>query len=332
MDWDYRTMDPEYMESTWWAFSELWKKKYVEEGHKPMHICPRCVTPLSNFEVTLGYKDVTDIGATVKFRLKEDSSNPPLPLPEREGCPAGGEAETFLLAWTTTPWTLPGNLFLAVHPDVTYATVQAASTQFILAKDLVEKVFNDTDYEVIKEFPGKELLGLTYEPLFPYFAHEYKDKAFRIVAGDFVTTEEGTGIVHIAPGYGADDYGIWERERNVDPSIHFSENSRVTLSDFNKNRIEVRHENSQKNTQDDTASIPLLQHVTMEGKFTDEVTDFAGLEVKPKKDPSATDKKIVEHLQKSDHIFCTEKHKHSYPHCWRCDAPLLNYATSSWFV
>ena len=161
-----------------------------------------------------------------------------------------------------------------------------------------------TEYYVSDPIPieANDLLGLTYKPLFPYFADQYRDAAFRIVEGDFVTTDEGTGIVHIAPGFGADDYHIWEKE---------------TLQGKSKDRGE---------------DLPLLQHVTMEGRFTEMVTDFAGLDVKPKDDPTKTDKKIVEHLEKHDHIFCTEKVKHSYPHCWRCDSPLLNYATSSWFV
>ena len=273
MDWDYRTMDPEYMESIWWVFQSLHEKGLIYEGHKPMHICPRCVTPLSNFEVTQGYKDITDVSVTAKFRLKET------------------EGKTYFLAWTTTPWTLPGNLFLAVHPSVEYVKVQSEDAIYIVAKDLVERVFKDRPHAVAgKSFKGKSLVGMHYEPLFPYFASQYP-KAFTVVAGDFVTTEDGTGIVHIAPGFGEDDFAVGKKMK-----------------------------------------VPLLQHVAMEGLFTKDVTDFAGEDVKPKDDPTKMDRKIAAWLEKHGKLFSTENYKHSYPHCWRCDSPLLNYATSSWFV
>ncbi len=288
MDWDYRTMDPEYMESIWWVFSKLAEKNLIVEGHKPMHVCPRCVTPLSNFEVTQGYKDVTDLSATVMFRLKDakGAQDPSTSLR------AGAKTPTYMLAWTTTPWTLPGNLFLAVHPKTLYATVEHDGKTFILAESLVEKVFKGKDHAVVgKTVTGKSLVGTTYEPLFPYFADAYAETAFRVVAGDFVTTEDGTGIVHIAPGFGEDDFGVGKREK-----------------------------------------APLLQHVTMEGKFVDKVTDFAGMDVKPKEEPSKADKAIGKYLQQKGHLFDQKSYTHSYPHCWRCDSPLLNYATSSWFV
>jgi isoleucyl-tRNA synthetase len=272
MDWDYRTMDPEYMESMWWAFSELHKKNLLYEGHKPMHVCPRCVTPLSNFEVTQGYEEITDQSVTAKFELVDGPG-------------------TFVLAWTTTPWTLPGNLLLAVHKGISYAKVKEGDALYIVAEDLVESVFAEREYELVEKFSGKKLIGKKYTPLFPYFAEEYKDNAFKIVEGDFVTTEEGTGVVHIAPGFGEDDFRTGEKE-----------------------------------------CLPLLQHITMEGAFTDAVTDFAGMNVKPKDDPTKTDQKVIEALEKQNKVFGREKYKHSYPHCWRCDSPLLNYATSSWFV
>jgi isoleucyl-tRNA synthetase/bisphosphoglycerate-dependent phosphoglycerate mutase len=281
LDWDYKTMDAPFMESIWWVFKQLWDKKLIYEGHKPMHICPRCVTPLSNFEVTQGYKEVTDVSVTAKFRLAD-------------------EKNTFLLAWTTMPWTLPGNLFLAVHPKTKYVTVRPSTgaEEYIVAKDLVEKVFAGKEYEVVgKPFPGKELIGKTYEPLFPYFVKEYPG-AFRVVGGDFVTTEDGTGIVHIAPGFGEDDFNVWLQET--------------------------------KNQKRKTAS--LLQHVTMEGRFVPAVSDFADQEVKPKDDAMKTDRKIADWLEKHGKLFAKESYKHTYPHCWRCDSPLLNYATSSWFV
>ncbi|MBI3336224.1 class I tRNA ligase family protein [Candidatus Peregrinibacteria bacterium] len=284
MDFDYRTMDPDYMESMWWAFAKLWDKKLIYEGHKPMHICPRCVTPLSNFEVTQGYKDITDQSVTVKFALTDKS-------------------DTYLLAWTTTPWTLPGNLFLAVGQDIEYVQFQihGDDATYIASASFVEHLKQET--RNIKRIKTDSLLRLTYHPLFPYFADEYKN-AFRVVAGDFVTTDEGTGIVHIAPGFGEDDFEIWEKETTA-PLPNPPPRGEGTM---------------------------LLQHVTMEGKFTDQVKDFAGLDVKPKNDPSKTDKKIAGWLEKNGKLFAQESYRHSYPHCWRCDSPLLNYATSSWFV
>ncbi len=279
MDWDYRTMDPDYMESIWWVFHQLAEKKLITEGHKPMHICPRCVTPLSNFEVTQGYKDVTDLSATAMFKLKETEGT------------KGTDDATYMLAWTTTPWTLPGNLFLAVNPKTKYVTVTHEGKKYIVAEALVDKVFKGKEHEVIgKAVTGKSLVGKTYEPLFPYFAAKYKS-AFRVVAGDFVTTEDGTGIVHIAPGFGEDDFNVGKSE-----------------------------------------GVPLLQHVTMEGKFIEAVTDFAGMDVKPKEEPSRADKAIGKYLQQHGLLFDQKSYTHSYPHCWRCDSPLLNYATSSWFV
>ncbi|MDA1209291.1 MAG: class I tRNA ligase family protein [bacterium] len=280
MDWDYKTMDPEYMESMWWAFEQLHKKDLIYEGHKPMHVCPRCVTPLSNFEVTQGYQDITDQSVTASFKVVD----------VLEGIDV---LEVYVLAWTTTPWTLPGNLLLAVHPKVTYAQVLFDGAMYILAEDLVDSPqnFKDKEYEIVGTMKGKELIGKTYTPLFPYFASQYKDTAFKIVAGDFVTTEDGTGVVHIAPGFGEDDYRTGQE-----------------------------------------AGLELLQHITMDGKFVDGVTDFAGQDVKPKDDPSKTDRKVIELLEKNGSMFSKTSYKHSYPHCWRCDSPLLNYATSSWFV
>ncbi|TSC58801.1 MAG: isoleucyl-tRNA synthetase [Candidatus Peregrinibacteria bacterium Greene0416_19] len=284
MDWDYRTMDPDYMESIWWVFQSLYDKGLVYEGHRPMHICPRCQTPLSNFEVTQGYKEITDHSVTAMFELED-------------------EPGTFLLAWTTTPWTLPGNLFLAAHPEVEYIRFMERgkeNTTYIASHSYFRKVLEPVNGKTTNErqffqdgapFKGTELFGKLYKPLFPYFADIYKESAFRIVTGDFVTTEDGTGVVHIAPGFGEDDYNTGKHE-----------------------------------------GVPLLQHVGMDGKLTSAVTDFAEMEVKPKDDPTKADRKIADYLKEKGLLFAEEKYKHSYPHCWRCDSPLLNYATSSWFV
>lgn len=276
MENDYKTMDLSYMESVWWVFSELYKKNFLYKGHKAMHICTRCVTPLSNFEVTQGYKDVKDLTVTAKFKVNN---------PEQAGLPA----DTYILAWTTTPWTLPGNVLLAVNKEVDYVVAKIENENFVLAKERVETVLKDKNFSVVKELKGADLSELTYEPLFPYFKNT--QNAFRVVQADFVTTTEGTGIVHIAPAFGEEDYQVGKRE-----------------------------------------DIPFLQHVTMDGHFIEEVVDFAGHEVKPAADTMATDVEIIKWLAANNRLFSKLKIEHSYPHCWRCDTPLLNYATSSWFV
>jgi isoleucyl-tRNA synthetase len=269
---DYKTMNPEYMETIWWVFRQLWDKGLLYEGHKSMHICPRCVTPLSNFEVTQGYKDITDQSVTAKFKLD-------------------GEENTYILAWTTTPWTLPGNFFLAVGKNIQYVKIELDGEKLILAKNLLEKVLGTQEYKLIKTFKGSELEGKTYEPLLPYYAHTKKDGGFKIVLADFVSTEDGTGIVHIAGGYGEDDMVLVKKQ-----------------------------------------GFPIIQHVGMDGRFKPEVKEFVGEEVKPSDDPMKTDRKMVEFLKSKNKVFKAETYRHSYPHCWRCDSPLLNFSTTSWFV
>lgn len=190
MEDDYKTMDPEYMESIWWVFNNLWDKGLIYEGHKVVPYCPRCATPLSNFETNQGYADKQDPALTAKFELES-------------------EPGTFLLAWTTTPWTLPSNLAIAVGPDLTYAKIKDKNGEiYILALDRVPHYYKDpSEYEVVEEFLGKKLKGLKYKPLLPYFADKPEEKVFTVVTGNFVTLEEGTGIVHMAP-YGEDDMAI----------------------------------------------------------------------------------------------------------------------------
>jgi isoleucyl-tRNA synthetase len=199
VDWSsqYRTMDLEYMESIWWVFKELWDKGLVYEGYKSLAYCPRCATPLSNFEVNLGgYRDTQDPSITVRFKVR-------------------GQERTFLLAWTTTPWTLPANMALAVGPQIPYARVKLQSgEQLVVARPLLEQVFHQRREEIaeVVDQPLAELLQWRYEPLFDYFADQEQEGAFRVVAADFVSTEDGTGIVHVAPGFGEDDYLLGQRE------------------------------------------------------------------------------------------------------------------------
>ncbi|HBU28162.1 TPA: isoleucine--tRNA ligase [Candidatus Uhrbacteria bacterium] len=263
MEHCYRTMDPQFMESVWWGFKQLWEKNALYEGYRPIHICPRCATTLSSSEAGSNYSDITDTSVTVRFKVN-------------------GEADTFILAWTTTPWTLPGNMLLAVGASVPYVKVKQRHEFLILAKDRLESVM-DGEYEVIEELTAADLIGKTYEPLFPYFAD--RPGAFRVVAADFVTTDEGTGVVHIAPGFGEDDFYVGQAEQ-----------------------------------------LDIIRHVNIDGTFTAEVKDFAGEQAKP------SDHKILEHLAGRGLVYMTKPLRHSYPLCWRCDTPLLNYTTNSWYV
>ncbi|MDP3917025.1 MAG: isoleucine--tRNA ligase [Nanoarchaeota archaeon] len=186
----YRTLDNSYIESIWWSLKELYNKKLLYEGRKVVPYCPRCETPLSSHEVSQGYKDVTDPTAVVELKLKDEDS--------------------YVLAWTTTPWTLPSNLALAVNPEIIYAKVKHNNKTYILAKDLVSKYFNDA--KIMVEIKGKELIGKSYIPLFDYFTAKFSDtKAWTIIGGDFVKTDEGTGVVHMAPAFGEDDYLACEK-------------------------------------------------------------------------------------------------------------------------
>ena len=276
MENDYKTMDSWYMESLWWVFKQLWEKDLIYQGHKSMHICPRCSTPLSNFEVTQGYRDVKDISVFVEFKALDTQKF--------------NNKDTFFIIWTTTPWTIPGNMLLAINPDIKYAlfTSSKSEKQYIVAKDMIESVIED-EYKIIKTFKGSDLLDIPYQPVFPYFKNS--ENAFKTVPADFVTTTEGTGIVHISPPFGEEDY-ILGKKHNV----------------------------------------PFIQHVGIDGKFTSDVTDFVGLSVKPKENPLETDIKLIKYLTENDALYKKVNVKHSYPYCWRCDTPLINYATNSWFV
>jgi len=190
-DDDYKTMDPDYMESIWWVVKQLWEKGLLYEGYYILPYCPRCSTVLSNHELNLGgYQDVHDPAITVKFKLKD-------------------EKNTFILAWTTTPWTLPSNLGLALGADIDYVKVEDDEECYILAKERLGAYYKDpAACRIVWTKKGAELAGLVYEPLFPYFKDLAAKNAFRVLTGDFVSTEDGTGIVHIAPGFGEDDYRI----------------------------------------------------------------------------------------------------------------------------
>lgn len=274
MENDYKTMDLSFMESVWWVFKDLYDKGLIYEGYRSMYVCPRCETTLAQAEVSEGYKDIKDLSVIAKFELVD-------------------EPGTYLLAWTTTPWTLPGNVALAVNPEMEYVKIKKDDSQYIFSKKSFETKFFESD--LVEELKGKKLIGISVKPLFNYYSEntnlEHHENGWKVYAADFVSEEEGTGIVHIAPGYGEDDLNL-AKENNL----------------------------------------PFVQHVGMDGVMKKEITDFAGLHVKPKEDVQTTDVEIIKYLAAHDLLFSKEKYEHSYPHCWRCETPLINYATSSWFV
>uniref|UniRef100_A0A672UDR2 isoleucine--tRNA ligase n=1 Tax=Strigops habroptila TaxID=2489341 RepID=A0A672UDR2_STRHB len=271
---DYKTLYPEFMESVWWVFKQLYDKGLVYRGVKVMPFSTACNTPLSNFESHQNYKDVQDPAVTVSFPLDEDTN-------------------VSLVAWTTTPWTLPSNLALCVNPELQYVKLRDSATgkiYILMESRLIALYKSDSEYEVLDRFPGIALKGKKYKPLFEYFI-QYKDKgAFAVVVDSYVKEEEGTGVVHQAPYFGADDYRV--------------------CMDFNI---------IQKD------SVPICP-VDASGCFTAEVTDFAGQYVKD------ADKNIIKLLKEKGRLVHSSSFKHSYPFCWRSDTPLIYKAVPSWFV
>lgn len=277
----YHTMDLNYMESIWWVFKSLFDKGLIYKDYRSMHVCPRCETTLSQSEVTEGYQDIKDLSCVAKFELED-------------------EPKTFVLAWTTTPWTLIGNVALAVGEEIDYVKVSyikedSIEESLILAKERVLHVLKDKKYKILEEFKGLQLLNKKYKPLFDYYINdnklENKENSWKIYSADFVNIEEGTGVVHIAPAFGQDDMNLGKEKK-----------------------------------------LAFIQHVNLDGYFKEEVVDFKGLNVKPIGDHMTTDIEIIKYLAGKNLLFSKEKYEHSYPHCWRCDTPLINYATSSWFV
>ncbi len=263
----YRTMDMGYMESIWWVFKRLWEDGLIYEGYKILPYCPRCSTPLANFEANLGYMDVEDPAITIRLQSVDDP-------------------RLFFLAWTTTPWTLPSNMGLAVGPDIDYVTVKDKDSRYVLAESRLAAYYKDpADYEIVERRKGSELVGRRYVPLFSYFQALSEKGAFRIVPADYVSTEDGTGIVHTATGFGEDD----------------AETGR-------------RH------------GLPEVCPIDEECRFTAEVPDYAGVFVKD------ADKDIIRWLKTEGKLVHRGTIKHSYPHCWRDDSPLIYRAISTWFV
>ncbi len=288
---DYKTMDPDYMESIWWVVKALWDKGLIYEGHYILPYCPRCSTVLSSHEIAQPgvYQEVHDQSVTVRFLITDQG--PYLNDPDVE------KGKTYFLAWTTTPWTLPSNLGLTCGPDIDYVKVKDGEDCYILAESRLSAYYKENDkYEIVWKKKGSELLDCRYKPLFDYFA-DLKDAteeqagkqasigAFRVFNADFVTTEDGTGIVHTAPGFGEDDNKVFRG-----------------------------------------SGIPVVCPVDAECKFTNEVPDYEGRFVKD------CDKDIIARLKKEGKLVKQQQILHAYPHCWRCNSPLIYRAVSSWFV
>ncbi|MEC3882539.1 isoleucine--tRNA ligase [Halobacillus sp. HZG1] len=262
MDDPYVTLQDRYIESVWYILSDLHKRNLLSKGHRVTPYCPSCQTTLSSHEVAQGYEDVKDLSATAKFKVK-------------------GSENEFFLGWTTTPWTLPANVTLAVHSDLDYIKAKKDGEVYIVAEALAEKNLGE-EYEVVSKHKGSEFKDVEYQPPFPFVKPE---RGHFVVEADFVNAESGTGVVHIAPAYGEDDYNL-VKENN--------------LSFFNV--------------------------VDGQGRYTEDIPPFEGRFVKD------CDVDIVKYLANEGLLFHKEKYEHSYPHCWRCDSPLLYYAIESWFI
>jgi len=262
MDDPYITYDNNYIESVWWSLKQIWDKGLLYKGFKIVPYCPRCGTPLSSHEVAQGYKDVKEKSAIAKFKVV-------------------GTDNVYFLAWTTTPWTLPSNVALCVGPEYKYVKVKCDNEYYILAEALLESVL-DKEYEVVEEYTGKDLEYMEYEPLFNF--KKLDKKAYYVTCAEYVTLSDGTGIVHIAPAFGDDDYKVGRKY-----------------------------------------DLPFLQLVNNRGEMTEE-TPWAGMFCKK------ADREVLIQLDKENKLFKDLNFEHSYPHCWRCDTPLIYYARDSWFI
>ncbi|MBP5283186.1 MAG: isoleucine--tRNA ligase [Treponema sp.] len=291
-DNDYKTMNPEFMETIWWVAKTLWDKGLIYEGQYILPYCPRCSTVLSTHELAQGYKDVNDQTVTVRFKVTK------LPSSFNDDISKGN---TYFLAWTTTPWTLPSNLGLCMGPEVDYVKIldKAGGDYYIFAKARLSSYYKEeSEYEIIWTRKGKDFIDAEYEPLFPYFSYlsdpakceeiskqKCTKGAFRMFNAEYVTTEDGTGIVHIAPSFGEEDNKVFRG-----------------------------------------SGVPNVQPIDAECKFTKEVPEYEGLFVKD------ADKAIIERLKNEGKLVKKAQVLHSYPHCWRCGSPLIYRGIGSWFV
>jgi isoleucyl-tRNA synthetase len=278
LDDPYITLTNEYIESVWWGLRRIWDDGRLYERHRVVPYCPRCGTSLSSHEVALGYRDISDPSVYVRLAVKQPSNEQrPTSNPLEDG--------DQLLVWTTTPWTLISNAAVAVGPDIEYARAKVGDEVLVLARSAVERVLGE-GAEVLARFPGSVLAGTAYEPPFDYIpTADYGPRGHTVLEADFVTTTEGTGLVHTAIAFGEDDFRLGEQY-----------------------------------------GIELQNPVTLEGTFDERIPDFAGRSVKE------ADPDIVAALEGRGRLFRAETYEHAYPHCWRCETPLLYYAKSSWYI
>ena len=283
LDHAYRTLDGDYIESVWWALRQIHDRGLLYEGHKVVPYCPRCGTALSSHEVALGYRDVVDPSVYVRLPVH----NPTAPLRE------GDE----LLIWTTTPWTLPGNVAVAVAPDAVYTRTRVGEEVVVLAEARVSAVLGE-EAKILERFPGSALVGGRYRgPIFNL--SDLQTGGFPIIAGDFVTTEDGTGLVHIAPAFGEDDYEAAKANGLFDPTRLGTLYNPVELDGTYDNRVRLHDGRS------------------LQGRFV--------------KDPELT-AQLVDDLAQRGQLFKKNDYEHSYPHCWRCGTALIYYAKASWYI
>ncbi len=276
MENPYITYTQEYIETVWWIIKKIHDKGLIYQDYKVVPYCPRCGTSLSSHEVAQGYQRIKEPAIYVKFRIKN---------PEFKN--------SYLLVWTTTPWTLPANVAVAVNPGFTYVKVKTGDDYLILAKERMESC--GVKGKIIKEFKGKDLVDLRYEPLYLLDEENLKN-AYKVISADFVSLGEGTGFVHVAPAFGEED-----------------------MEAIKNQNLKIKSKN-----QDD--KFPILLTVDEEGKFILDVKKWAGLFVKD------ADPKIVEDLKNRNLLFREELYEHDYPFCWRCKSPLIYYAKQSWFI
>jgi isoleucyl-tRNA synthetase len=288
----YVTYTNQYIETVWGIISEVNKRNLLYKDYKVLPWCPRCGTALSSHELAQGYQDVKDLSVYAKFRLLEEGVPSKVEGKDTSPSTSSGSTNTYLLAWTTTPWTLPGNVALAVGENIDYVKIKIFNDHFILAESRLGVIAEE--HEVVKKMKGKDLVGLSYEPLYPYLINNLPntdkdklDKAYKVYSADFVNTEDGTGIVHTAVMYGQDDFVLGTK-----------------------------------------IGLPKYHLVDETGHFKKEVTDFAGRFVKDEE----TAVEIIKNLAHRGLLFKKEKHEHSYPHCWRCKTPLIYYARDSWYI
>ena len=268
----YITYEPRYIENVWGIVKKIWDSKLLVKDYKIVPFCVRCGTPISSHEVAQGYEIVTDKSVIVKFKVK-------------------GLADTYLLAWTTTPWTLPGNVALAVGPKIVYAEAESDGEKYILAKDLAERVFGNRDYKIIRELKSSEVAKMSYEPLFKV-KELASPQSYKVYPADFVSTSEGTGIVHTAVMYGADDFELGAREGL--PKFHTVDREGAFVK-----------------------SVSVVAGLAI---------------VSGGRKDAVTEKAILFYLKKQGLLFGETDYSHEYPFCWRCKSPLLYYAQESWFI